>query len=238
MKKYIILTLFGLVLMSCSSGGGDEVGPDPDPDPGPVNEAPSVPGLTEPTDNQICIDNNLTFTWGTSTDPESDAVKYTMEISKNMEFTQITHSFPNLTSNTKTVLLEKDLVYYWRVKAVDSKNASSNFSSIFQFYTEGFGEDNHIPFAPSLLTPDLNETISVTSVFLSWGATDVDGDALTFDIYLDTNNPPTTIVENDHTDKEYTASSLMASTTYYWKIVAKDGNGASSVGQVWSFSTQ
>lgn len=236
MKKYIIITLVGLVLVSCSNGGDD---PSPTTEPEKTeNEAPTAPVLATPTNNQLCIDNNLEFTWGASTDPEGDGIKYTVEVSKNIEFSQITHSFPNLTGTTKTILLDRDVVYYWRAKATDNKNASSAFSSIFQFYTEGTGEENHLPFASTVLQPSLNEVISGSSVSLRWAAADVDNDILTFDVYLDINNPPTAIAVSDHTDKEYVISSLVTATTYYWKVDTKDNHGAVAVGQVWSFTTE
>ncbi|TGV04174.1 fibronectin type III domain-containing protein [Flavivirga rizhaonensis] len=238
MKKYLLLIAASIAIVSCS-GGGDDPAPNPDPDPDPSgNKVPTTPTLTDPTDNLLCIDNNLVFNWEASTDPDGDAVKYTIEISKNIEFTQITHSFSNLTSTTKTVLLDKAVAYYWRVKANDSKNASSEFSSIFQLYTEGIGEENHLPFSPKLIQPSLGSTTQGNSVSLSWGATDVDNDALVFDVYLDTNNPPVTTAVTSHTEKSYVASSLAANTTYYWKVVAKDDKGGVTLGQIWSFKTE
>ncbi len=240
MKKFLFATVITALMFACGGGGSDapNPGPDPDPDPGPTsNNAPTTPVLSAPENNLLCIDNNLEFSWSASTDADEDAIKYTIEVSLNAEFTQITHSVNNLTTTSRTILLERDKAYYWRVKANDSKNASSDFSSVFQLYTEGFGEENHLPFAPLLLKPEMNGTVQGTSASLMWGATDVDGDSLTFDIYLDTNPSPTTLVVSDHPSKDYVASSLTAATTYYWKVVAKDGKGGITIGQVWSLTT-
>lgn len=227
------------MIFSCG-GGGDEDSPIVlPPDPNPIeNKAPSIPTLSEPTDNLLCIDNNLAFKWNTSTDPEGDAVKYVMEIATDNQFSQITNSYTNLTTNTKTALLTRDTAYYWRVKAVDSKNASSAYSSVFKFYTEGYGVENHLPFSPTLIGPELDDVTQGTSASLIWGATDVDNDALTFDVYLDTANPPNTIIATNHPQKTITAASLLATTTYYWKVVSKDDKGGVSVGQIWSFKTE
>ncbi|MDO7172521.1 hypothetical protein [Mariniflexile sp. AS56] len=230
-----------MIITSCSGGGDDPdtSNPGTDPDPGStVNKAPNSPVLIGPTDNQLCISNNLEFDWSNSIDPDGDAVKYTMEVSKNAEFTQITHSFSNLSTPTKTISLEKGVAYYWRVKAVDSKNASSSFSSVFNFYTEGFGKENHLPSSPTLIQPALNITTQGTSASLVWGATDADGDALTFDVVLDTSNPPTASIVTNHPEKSYIASSLTSGTTYYWKVITKDSHGGIAVGQVWSFKTE
>ncbi|WP_199240719.1 hypothetical protein, partial [Allotamlana fucoidanivorans] len=83
--------------------------------PGPsTNTAPTVPTLGTPTNGQLCIDNNLSFTWNASTDAEGDTIKYTIEVSRNDTFTQITHSFNNLEAPTRTILLERGIIYYWR----------------------------------------------------------------------------------------------------------------------------
>lgn len=236
--RNIILRFLAISWMITSCSGGDEpVVSNPGTSSSP-NNAPNAPVLTGPIDNQLCINNNLEFDWSNSIDPDGDAVRYTLEVSKNSEFTQVTHRFSNLFTPTKTILLEKGVAYYWRVKAVDGKNANSSFSSIFKFYTEGFGKENHLPFSPTLIQPLLNVITQGSSVSLVWGAADVDGDELTFDVFLDTNNPPTTSIVKNHSVKSYTASSLTSGTTYYWKVVTKDDHGGIAVGQVWSFKTE
>jgi hypothetical protein len=243
MKKYILFPLVFIGLLFSCGGGSDDSVIDPDPGTGggggaTENKAPSVPSLTDPTNNKLCIDNNLVFNWSASTDPDGDAVKYALEVSKNVEFTQITHAFTNLTSLTKTILLDRAQVYYWRVKTTDSKSKSSAYSSVFQFYTEGYGVENHLPFSPSLVLPGMDATVGGTSVELIWGATDVDGDDLTFDVYMDMNSNPTTAIATGHSSNSLIVSALAAGTTYYWKVVAKDGKGGVTIGQVWSLKTE
>ncbi|WP_158655277.1 fibronectin type III domain-containing protein [Flavivirga eckloniae] len=236
MKKILLFTIIGFVIVACGGDSGGVPGPNPDPDPDPgANNAPTIPVLSEPSNNLLCIDNNLSFNWTASSDADGDSVKYTIEVSSDSEFTQITHSISGLTSTNRTIIMERNKAYYWRVKAIDSKNASSDFSSIFQFYTEGFGEENHLPFAPKLFKPELSSTVQGNSVLLGWGATDVDKDSLTFDVYLDTNPSPTTKILSDHPSKDYVVSNLAAGT-YYWKVVAKDGKGGVTIGQIWSFN--
>ena len=57
---------------------------------------------------------------------------------------------------------------------------------------------------------------------------DVDtGDTLSYDIYVDTSNPPTTRIRTGYTSStlDYTISE---GGTYYWKIVTKDNHGSNS----------
>ncbi|MBO8166587.1 MAG: leucine-rich repeat domain-containing protein, partial [Kosmotoga sp.] len=71
---------------------------------------------------------------------------------------------------------------------------------------------------------------------LSWECSDPDGDDLTYDIYFGTSsNPP--LKKTGHTSKSYNPGTLSYNTTYYWKIVAKDGKDGETEGPVWSFTT-
>ena len=80
----------------------------------------------------------LDFQWEAVTDPDGDAVSYTLEISKDNQFSTIDKKLTS-SATTNTVTLEKNVAYYWRVKATDNKNMSSDYSPVFQFYTEGEG---------------------------------------------------------------------------------------------------
>jgi len=96
---------------------------------------------------------------------------------------------------------------------------------------------NTPPKAPSNPIPSNDATnVSITSL-LSWTCTDPDGDTLTYDIYFGTSsNPP--LVKSEHTSTTYNLGTLDYGTTYYWKIVAKDGKGGVTEGPIWSFTTE
>src|SRR5205807_1812914 len=70
-----------------------------------------------------------------------------------------------------------------------------------------------------------------TSLNFSWSAPG----ATSYDLRLGTVNPPPPIV-SDSTQSYYYVSALMTGTTYYWQVVAKNGDGA-TMGPVWSFKT-
>ncbi|WP_159951700.1 fibronectin type III domain-containing protein [Polaribacter septentrionalilitoris] len=236
MKKtylYFMLTLL-LTTISCGSDSGNDI---PEPEPEVENTAPTTPSLVYPLNNTVCIDNNIIFKWNASTDAEGNAITYMLEVSENSAFSPLLEA-QNSFSESKLISLDKGKAYYWRIKAVDNKSAESEYSEVSQFLTEGNGTTNHIPFAPSLVAPALNSEIDGTNTTLSWSASDVDGDALTFDVYLDTNSEPNTLVSENQSETTFNATNLSASSTYYFKIVVKDGNGATSIGQVWSFTTK
>lgn len=233
MKKFLYITTIGIVLWSCGGGGGD----DPKPTPPAENKVPTTPTLVAPTNGKLCIDNSVSFQWNTATDPDGDVITYQIQVAKDNLFNQIAHSL-NESSTTKTISLEKGIAYYWRVKATDSKSLSSSYSTVFNFYTEGTGETNHIPFSPELVKPVLNSIVQTTTATLEWNANDVDAaDALTFDVFFGTVNPPTTKIGNNQTTKTLNTPNLVSSTNYYWKVLVKDGKGGETIGQVWNFKT-
>lgn len=233
MKKLIYSVVIGFLIASCGGGGDD---PKPTPTPEPENRAPSKPILVDPVNNLLCIDNAVSFKWNAVSDPDGDMVSYMLEIAENSAFSPIAHSL-SITTNTKAVSLEKGVAYYWRVKAKDSKNLTSAYSSTYQFYTEGDGVINHLPFTPSLVKPALNAVEQNATTTLEWSANDVDtDDTLRYDIYFGTDNPPTAkqIENQSETTLEVT---LSASINYYWKVVVKDGKGGETFGPVWTFKT-
>ncbi|SHL40987.1 glycoside hydrolase family 78 protein [Flavobacterium saccharophilum] len=229
MKNFIYLLIFGFSLISC--GGGD------DPVTEEKNVAPSVPSLVGPVDNKLCTNNVVEFQWGISADENKDAVTYQIQVAKDNAFAQIVNTVDEIAANNTSFTLEKNTAYYWRVKATDSKKASSDYSATFKFYTAGNAFVNHLPFAPNLVQPVINTTVAGITATLKWTATDVDtADILNYDVYFGTANPPTTkIMENN--------SSVSVDVTlepvkeYFWRVVVKDNKGGEAVGQVWTFKT-
>ncbi|NJB69947.1 hypothetical protein GGR42_000409 [Saonia flava] len=237
MKKFLYISLLVVGMWSCtSSEGGETDKSPPPPTPDEVNEAPTVPSLVYPTNNLLCIDNTLDFEWSASTDSNGDTITYLIEVSTDNQFSEITHTTTG-TPTIQTFTLEKGIAYYWRVKAIDTENAESDYSQTFNFYTEGEGINNYLPFAPELVKPLLNATKAQGTVELEWAASDADDDPLTFDVYFGTENPPTTLVSENQETTSYNIDAV-ASTAYYWKIVVKDDKEGQTIGQVWSFNVE
>ncbi|UWY29422.1 hypothetical protein N4T20_05670 [Flavobacterium sp. TR2] len=229
MKNSIYLSIISLAFAACS-GGGD--------DPKPAeNTAPTVPALSFPADNKLCLDNNVSFQWQASTDAEKDAIVYQIQIAKDNAFGQIVNTLDNSSFSTSPLQLDKNTAYYWRVKATDSKGLSSAYSSTFKFHTSGDAVVNHLPFSPELISPTTNAALSTTTASLKWEASDVDtADVLTYDVYFGTTNPPTAKVSENTSSKSFGVT-LQPTTQYYWKVVVKDNKGGETVGQVWKFKT-
>lgn len=234
MKNFLYIAVIGIVSWSCGgSGGGDNP---PTPTPPAENKAPTTPSTIYPANNELCIDNAVEFKWNASTDPENDAISYTVEVSENSSFSPISQT-KTTSATSSNISLEKGVAFYWRVKAKDAKNATSGNSSANQFYTEGDGVSNYLPFAPTLVAPTLDATVTENTTILEWTAADADTeDTLTFDVYFGTETTPTTVVSANQTETTYSAA-LASSKSYYWKVVVKDGKGGETIGQIWNFKT-
>ena len=230
MKKYLYLILVVNFLIACGESGDDL-----ESIAVVENKTPSTPVLMAPVDNLLCTDNTVTFNWGSSLDLDGDTINYTMQIATDNLFLQIVLD-TNIKETKTTFTLDKGKAYYWRVKATDSKNESSSFSSIFQFYTEGIASENHSPFSPGLVSPKLSSVVQITTATLEWTASDVDNDTLVFDIFFGTQNPPLQKFSANQSETILNVE-VASSKEYFWKVVVKDSKGAQSIGQVWNFKT-
>jgi len=137
----------------------------------------------------------------------------------------------NVSSNSYTAATPTGGVYYWKVSQIDANNVSTT-SDIWSF------DVNSAPNAPFGPVPVINATAVANSPTLQWSGTDPDGDVLTFDLILDKNASPTTVVASAIADTSYAFSTLLSqNTVYYWKIIAHDPYGGTTTGPIWSFKT-
>ncbi len=94
---------------------------------------------------------------------------------------------------------------------------------------------NHAPVitvsSPSEAVYELNDTI-----LLDWDSSDEDGDTIAYEVYLDTNENPTTIVAQGSSIDSYETTDLEPGT-YYWKVVADDGESRTE-SEIYSFQIQ
>lgn len=82
------------------------------------NNNPGAPDLLLPDDGATGVKTNGTFTWKAATDPDGDAVKYCLMLSRDNGATWATYN-SSATSCKPSDLLEKNSRYVWKVKSLD-----------------------------------------------------------------------------------------------------------------------
>jgi len=87
---------------------------------------------------------------------------------------------------------------------------------------------------PAILGYPTDAGYAFLDATLSWS--DGGGMPTSYDVYLGTVNPPTTLVADDITTTSYTPT-LAPETTYYWQVIPRNANGEAENCPVWSFST-
>ncbi|MCX6666369.1 MAG: PQQ-binding-like beta-propeller repeat protein, partial [Euryarchaeota archaeon] len=97
---------------------------------------------------------------------------------------------------------------------------------------------NNPPNNPTSPSPANASTgISITAD-LSWTGGDPDtGDTVLYDVYFGTTNPSPKVSSNQ-SGTTYDTGTMNFNTMYYWKIVAWDNHGASTIGPLWNFTTK
>lgn len=103
------------------------------------------------------------------------------------------------------------------------------------------GSGNQSPEAAALTSPaDQAQGLEVENLSLQWQqAADPDGDAVLYDVFLDSINPPAEMIASELNTTAYGISApLDFDTTYHWGITAKDSKGGVSQSEVAMFTTR
>ena len=203
---------------------------------------PQAATLLSPTNDETCLDgssindtqSNLDFSWSAAT----NALSYEVVITHLL--TQTTQTFAS-TTNKKTITLTKAEPYSWLVRSIGEEGSVPSESVQWKFYLAGDAVVNYAPFPSELISPPSGANINPDInhlVILNWTASDVDGDLLKFEVYLDKSSATTLITEVEYREKETSLEVEVANnTTYYWKIIAVDANGNQSSSGVYAFRT-
>ncbi len=227
---YSLLTGIFLLLVSC--GGGDST---PEPPPPVVITPPSAATLIFPDNNTECNEGTVlnqnqsavTFRW---TDAQN-ADSYELNV-RNINTNS--NSRTNSSTNSAEVILLRGTPYEWSVVSLASGTNETATSPTWKFYNQGIGIENYAPFPADAVQPARGANLPTTqTVTLEWTATDVDNDLVEFDVYLDTNETPATLL--DTTTETTLDVAVVANTVYYWRIVSRDSQGNTSESEIFDF---
>jgi len=203
--------------------------------PNGSDSPPSVPVIQSPED---AIEINLLtpeLTIHNSTDPDGGTITYEFEVFSDPELATLIASISEVTEGTLTTswtvpeTLSDNTWYYWRARATDGYSYSLwTYGSFFVNTANDPPGDFYIS-SPG----DTTEVETQTPVLQVTNSDDVDEDILTytFEIYAD--SAMSTLVASasnipqgpDGNTSWVVDTVLEDNTTYFWRVVALDGNG-------------
>jgi hypothetical protein len=140
-----------------------------------------------------------------------------------------------VTANTYTVTgITEGGEYEWYVwtkdaNGITSSNITGPTRDPWYFYI------NTAPTAPVLTAPADGAVGFSVAGALTWTSDDAEGDDLTYDVFVGTSATPA-LVATGLTAATYSPK-MVASTMYYWQVIAKDSHGYTASSAVHSFTT-
>jgi len=213
MKRLIILGLTILTLLSSCSKDGD------------VKKLPKASELSFPISDAVIKDTKVKLEWVKSSENKVSYIVYigTTEVldDSNMVVSGIT-----LNKHTVRKLLGSRM-YFWKVAAV-IPSGDKVYSKISTFST-GF-----MPSTP--IAPANKSIIDAKSVTLEWNQ---NGDPSTkYDVFLskDEQFADSQKIEDGTKELKHTVDNLDSGSTYFWKVIAINGEGKQVPADVYSFS--
>jgi hypothetical protein len=167
-----------------------------------------------------------TLSWSSST----NATGYDLFLgTTNPPMTKVSSNQASTSYSYNTLLY--NTTYFWKVVAKNSIDSIPASGSPWSFTTIIAP-----PVAFSMTSPANGESGQPVSGTLTW---EPSTDAAGYDVYLGTTDPPKTKISSDQVGTSYSYSDLSYTTTYYWKVVAKNSSTDTAIasGSPWSFAT-
>lgn len=218
----LLLALVSLTFMGCK---------DPIPDP-------EQTVLILPEDNTSCLyvsqsssTASVDFSWQQAlhTDEYKLVVK---NLTTNEELTSITE-------NTGLRLtLTRGTPYQWKVITTSELSNVETSSSNFSFYLEAQQQGNYLPFPARLLSPQLDERITLTNgeYNFSWQGDDLDDDLSHYTLLIGASADSLNEIATDIIASSYSAA-LNNGEVYFWQIISYDQIGNSTKSLINRFET-
>ena len=185
-----------------------------------------------PNPSNAAIDTNITteISWSGG-DPDRDSVTYDVYFGATNPPQLVSEDIDSTHYNPG--VLEYNTIYYWQVVASD-REAPPISGPMWSFTTEE--PAHHAPNEPSNPYPTDGATGRSIITEISWSGGDIDGDTVTYDVYGGIDDDLILFAE-DLSATYFNLGALEYNTTYYWKIVANDGE-FEVTSDVWSFTTE
>jgi hypothetical protein len=224
MKHWIYILL---VVVACNNSSDNDVTPPPTAATllTPGKDTTCIPGAVV-TDSTTTV----TFTWNAG--ENTDSYVLTLKNLTNLGVTRQT-----VTATHADVVLKRNTPYSWFITSKNADVADTAISEKWKFYVPGIATATYAPFPATLVAPAFGTVVNTATVNLQWTGSDVDNDIVSYDVYLGTTATPG-LLQSGVTAMNLAGVSVTGGTTYYWKVVTKDGVGNVSQSEVYTFSVQ
>ena len=225
MKKIIFILALAAMALGCSKDDKKDDGGTGNPD---------AAVLSSPANNTECLtgspvsatESAVTFTWAAADGTEKYFV-YVKDLAAQSAFVQ----YPAGTATSLDITLKKGTPYSWYVSA--KKSASTVNSATWKFYNAGDPVTTHAPFPAEAVSPVMSSMVNGPAITLQWAGSDIDNDIAEYNVYMDGNTNPTTILNTVTTQQ--VAATVTSGGTYYWKVVTVDTAGNQTASPVYQF---
>lgn len=228
MKKlnYLFITLFFIAAtLSCGEDSETEDFP------------PAKATLSFPENNKDCYEGTIvsdtqsevTFRWNTPANADS----FTLKIN-NLD-SGTSQSVTSKVAEVKVTIL-RATPFSWSVISRSSSSAQTAESDTWKFYNAGPPEENHVPNPATVVSPGVDAKVNEGTVNLEWTGSDLDNDIVSYEVYMDNSNPPTTMAGTSTSNKfEVTVTKDLE---YFWQVISIDAIGNKSTSEVFNFTAE
>lgn len=227
--RILIYILIGTILIAAC--GGKKQAPIPEP---------SAVQLSIPINNEACVssqtlsdtESKIKLSWAAAANAESYELSITDLLSK-VEQKQST-----ITTEME-LTLKRNTPYSWYVTSKSTKTVATAKSSVWKFYNPGPGATSYPPYPAEIVSPTMGQSVSPNAgkISFQWKGSDADNDLVNYDVYLGTSSSNVTVIKSQHTTTSLTDVSVNANTTYYWRVISRDGKGNTSDSGLYEFKT-
>lgn len=224
MKKNLALLVLSLLVLCCKK----KESPKP----------PTAALLTFPLQNSEC-------NTGVDLNASTSRVEFTWQAAKHTDTYElrVTNITSNITQAVSTsalfaqLPLEKGAPYSWVVVSRNDETEDIVSSAVWQFYNAGF-ETTYAPFPAQVVHPQSGSTVIKdinNEVELEWFGADIDGDIVGYEVFFGSESPPTELVASPSVSVQRTKVAVISNSTYYWKVLSRDGEGNISDSGIFTF---
>lgn len=196
----------------------------------PVPGEPPEPTYIYPPENGTAQSRTPTFIWNHYRDELVLNYKFFLFYTESNFFMEIEYDSTLTFPDTLDALTE----YSWRILVVTEYDEYVQGPKWIFTTGTGFNNPPLVPYDPDPADGSSSNPLYAT---LSWDCRDLDGDNLTYDVWLDTFDADSVLVGNDLTIKTVDPGDLEPDRRYLWKVVAFDSHGDSTAGPWWAFKT-